>query len=235
MGPIDYRLEGAIATITLDDGKVNAMSLGMQAAIHGAFDRAEADGAAVVLAGRPGVFSAGFDLPTLRDGGPAAAAMVVGGFRLARRLLAHPRPLVVACTGHAIAMGTFLMFAGDYRVGPTTDPCKLVANEVAIGLTMPRAALEILRIRLTPAALDRAAILAEAFPPAEAVAAGYLDRVVDSADVIPTALDLASAMLALDADAHTATKLRVRAGALRSIDEAIAADEAEYASLAEAG
>ena len=66
----------------MDDGKVNVMSLAMQAALRNAFDRAEADQAVVLLTGRPGVFSAGFDLPTLRAGGPDAKAMVMGGFEL---------------------------------------------------------------------------------------------------------------------------------------------------------
>ena len=93
----------------MDDGKVNVMSSAMQAELHAALDRAEADGAVVVLTGRPGVFSAGFDLTVLRAGGDEAPAMVRGGFELAYRVLSFPLPVVVACTGHAIAMGTFLL------------------------------------------------------------------------------------------------------------------------------
>ncbi len=109
---LDYQLSDGVATIKLDDGKVNALSLEMQSAIGDAIDRADADGAAIVLTGRPGIFSAGFDLRTIAAGGPETAAMVIGGFRLAERILTYPRPVVVGCTGHAIAMGTFLMFAG---------------------------------------------------------------------------------------------------------------------------
>ena len=133
---VSYHCDDAIATITIDDGKVNALSLAVLAELNAALDQAERDGAVVILAGRDGVFSAGFDLPVLRGGGPDARAMLRAGFELAARLLAFPRPVVIACTGHAVAMGVFLLLCGDYRVG-ATGPYKITANEVAIGLTMP--------------------------------------------------------------------------------------------------
>ncbi len=167
---VSYQLAEAgdpVATVTMDDGKVNALSPALQAELHAALDQAQADGAVVVVAGRDGVFSAGFDLDTLNAGGPEAIAMVEGGFELAARVLAFPAPVVMACTGHAVAMGVFLLLSGDYRVG-ASGPYRLQANEVAIGLTLPHAAVEVLRQRLTPAAFDRAAILAEAFGPTRA-------------------------------------------------------------------
>jgi enoyl-CoA hydratase len=226
---LDYQLDDGIATIRLDDGKVNVMSLDMQAAIGEAIDRADADGAAIVLTGRPGVFSAGFDLAIIAAGGPETAAMVIGGFRLAERLLVYPRPVVVACTGHAIAMGTFLMFAGDYRIGPDAGSYRWIANEVAIGLTMPRAAIVMLRLRLTPAACDRAVILSYQFSPADAVACGYFDQLVSLDDVVDTATSVARAALTLDARAHAASKLRTRAPALAALAQAIREDEEDFA------
>ncbi|HEY2285943.1 MAG TPA: enoyl-CoA hydratase-related protein [Streptosporangiaceae bacterium] len=92
-----YRRDGAVATITLDDGKVNVMSPRMLADVSVALDQAAAEQAAVVLTGRPGVLSAGFDLPVLQAGGAAAAGMVQAGFELAARLLSFPAPVVVAC------------------------------------------------------------------------------------------------------------------------------------------
>src|SRR5580765_5811092 len=114
---VTYVLGDGVATITMDDGKVNVMSNAMQAEINAALDQAIDDGAIVVLAGREGVFSAGFDLPTLRGGGDDGLRMVRGGFELAHCVLGFPLPVVMACTGHAIAMGTFLLLSGDYRVG----------------------------------------------------------------------------------------------------------------------
>jgi enoyl-CoA hydratase/carnithine racemase len=214
---VSYDLTGAVATLTMDDGKVNVLSSAMQQAIHAGLDRADADGAAgVVLAGREGVFSAGFDLATLRGGGPAGAEMVTGGFELAGRVLAFPRPVAVACTGHAVAMGLFLMLSGDYRIG-AAGPFTLRANEVAIGLAMPPPAIEILRLRLVPAAFDRAIGLAEAFSPADAPQVGLLDRVVEPAGVVAAAQEVAAAMGSLDQAAHHVSKQRVRAAALEAI------------------
>jgi len=224
---ISYRLEDTIATITIDDGKVNALSLPVLTEVNAALDRAEQDQAVVVLSGREGVFSAGFDLPVLRAGGPDALAMLRAGFETAARLLAFPRPVVIACTGHAVAMGVFLLLSGDFRVG-ATGPFKITANEVAIGVTMPRAAVEICRQRLTPAHFNRAVIIAETFSPADAVAAGFLDRTVEASEVHEVARGVAAQLAALDMDAHAATKRRARGRALDAIRAAIDMDMAAY-------
>jgi len=228
---VAYQLEDAVATITMDDGKVNALSPQMFTALNAAFDRAAADHAVVVLVGREGVFSAGFDLPVLRAGGSGAAAMVRAGFELAERVLSFPTPVVVACTGHAIAMGVFLVLSGDYRVG-ARGPYKITANEVAIGLTMPHAAVEILRQRLAPAHFNRAAILAEPFSPDTAVEAGFLDRIVAPAEVRATAHAIARQLTALDMSAHAATKLRARRHALEALHAGIEADYAAFRARA---
>src|SRR3984885_912859 len=135
---ISYDCDGKIAAITIDDGKVNVLSLAVLTELSAALDRAERDDAVILLAGRDGVFSAGFDLPVLRAGGPDALAMLRAGFELAERVLAFPLPVTVACTGHAIAMGVFLLLSGDYRIG-ADGPYKITANEVGLGVTRPRA------------------------------------------------------------------------------------------------
>jgi enoyl-CoA hydratase len=224
---VSYQCDGTIATITIDDGKVNALSLAVLEELNAALSRAEQDDAAVLLAGRDGVFSAGFDLPVLRNGGADALAMLRAGFELAARLLAFPRSVVIACTGHAVAMGVFLLLCGDYRVG-ASGPYKITANEVAIGLTMPRAAVEICRQRLTPAHFNRAVVLAETFIPADAVAAGFLDRTVEAGSVQQAARGVAAQLAALDRSAHEATKRRARGQALSAIRSAIDADMAAY-------
>src|SRR5438128_1579098 len=94
---VSYSLNGPVATVAMDDGKVNALSNEMLGQLSTALDRAEEDGAVVVLSGRPGVFSAGFDLGVLQGGGPEALSMLRAGFELAARLLAFPRPVVIAC------------------------------------------------------------------------------------------------------------------------------------------
>jgi enoyl-CoA hydratase len=224
---VTYQREDATAVITMDDGKVNVLSLRMLAELNDALDRAERDRAVVVLAGRDGVFSAGFDLAVLRAGGPDALAMLRAGFELAERVLAFPLPVTVACTGHAIAMGVFLLLSGDYRIG-ADGPYRITANEVAIGLTMPRAAVEICRQRLTPAHFNRAVILAEVYAPVDAVAGGFLDGIDAPSTLGQTARAAAATMATLDLDAHAATKVRAREQALTALRAAIEADEAAW-------
>jgi len=226
---VSYRLEDSIATITMDDGKVNALSLQMLGELNVALDQAAADGAVVVLTGRPDRFSAGFDLNTLRGGGPDALAMLRAGFDLSVRLLSFPRPVVIACNGHAVAMAVFVLLSADYRIG-ASGPYKITANEVAIGLTMPRAAIEICRQRVTPAAFNRAVLLAEVFAPDEAVAAGLLDRVVPPAQLHEAAASLAHDLATLDRAAHAESKLRLRGDALRAISAAIEEDRRELSA-----
>lgn len=230
-GPVSYRLDDSIATITMDDGKVNALSLQMLQELDKSFDQAATDHAVVILTGRDGVFSAGFDLSVLRGGGPDALAMLQAGFRLAERILSFPTPVVIACPGHAIAMGVFLLLSGDYRIG-VLGPYKLMANEVAIGLTMPRAAVEICRQRLSPASFNRAVILAEPFPPEDAVPAGFLDRVVEPSNLEGASRSVATQLGTLNMNAHAATKLRARDATLTALRTAIEADDAELQGLA---
>lgn len=222
---VTSRLDSSIATITMDDGKVNALSPDMLSQVSAALDEA-ASAAVVVLAGRPGVFSAGFDLSVLQARGPGAEAMIRGGFELAARLLTFPAPVLIACTGHAVAMGSFLLLSGDYRIG-ADGPYKIMANEVAIGMSIPMAAIEVCRQRLAPAHLSRALTLAETFPPAEAAVAGFLDLVVPEAELADVVRGAAGRLAALDRTAHATTKLRLRGetvAAIRADLEATGAD-----------
>jgi len=152
--------------------------------------------------------------------------MLRAGFELCARLLAFPYPVVVACDGHAVAMGAFLVLCADYRLGARGD-YTLRANEVAIGLTLPRAAIAILRQRLTPAHFERAALLAEPYDPDASVAAGFLDQVVDADQLLPVALSRATQLAELDMDAHARAKPRVRQATLRAIRRGLARDLAE--------
>jgi len=220
---VTYQFKDSIATIAMDDGKANVMSLAMLAELNGALDRAVADRAVVVLTGREGMFSAGFDLQVLAAGGSDAYRMLMSGFELAERLLSFPTPVVVACNGHALAMGVFLVLAADHRIG-TEGAYKIGANEVAIGMTMPFCAIEVCRQRLAPAHFNRAVINAEIYAPGEAVIAGFLDRVVDASALQNEAQSTAAKLAKLNMAAHTATKLRVREQTLKQIRQAIEAD-----------
>jgi enoyl-CoA hydratase len=217
---VTYRVADSIATITMDDGKVNALSPAMLAELGDALDQAMADQAVIVLTSAARAFSAGFDLGVLSRGGADTYDLVRAGFELAARLLSFPRPVVIACNGHAVAMGVFLLLSGDYRLG-ATGPYKIMANEVALGLTMPEPAIEICRQRLAPAHFNRAVLLSEVYSPDHAVAAGFLDRVVPAAELGAAAHDTAAELAKLNMDAHAAAKLRVREQTLTVIRAAI--------------
>jgi enoyl-CoA hydratase len=231
MALVTYKLEGPVATIAMDDGKMNALSLAMLTELNDAFDRAQADQAVTILTGREGVFSAGFDLKTLRAGGADAYAMLRAGFALGTRLLAFPTPLFAAVNGHAMAMGAFLMMCADHRVG-TAGPFKLTVNEVAIGLTMPRAGVEICRQRLTPAHFSSAVLLAHVYTPKSAVEAGFLDRVVPASELQSTVSAFAAEATKLDMRAHAATKLCARGPVLEALRVANEADDADFRAIA---
>jgi enoyl-CoA hydratase len=225
---VTYALTDGVAIITMDDGKANAMSLAVQQGIHAALDQAEKDGAPVVLTGRAGILSAGFDLKTLAAGGQGAIEMLNGGIELAIRLLSFPNPVVIACPGHAIAMGVFVLLSADYRIGIKGN-YRYTANEVAIGMTMPFSTIEILRQRVTPAALTRSVLLAEVFTPDNAVETGFLDLVVEEAELMPVAIAFAKSTSALNAGAHTASKKRLRADVLAAIRDGLAKDSVGWA------
>ena len=183
---VQYSLQGRVATVRIDDGKRNALSPEVLREIYRALDRAEADAAMVIITGRESVFSAGFDLAVMKRGGLDAVRMLGAGYALTARVLAYPHPVIAACNGHALAMGVFLLLSADYVIGSRGD-FKIAANEVALGLKMPRVAATMLRHRLNPAAFQRAVTLLEYFDVESARDAGFFDEVVDPAELIPRA------------------------------------------------
>ena len=219
-----FEIIDGVALIKLDDGKANALSLPMQQAFNSALDQAQQAKLPVVITGRSGILSAGFDLKTLAASGQPAVDMLNGGIEIALRLLSFETPVVIACGGHAIAMGVFLLQCGDYRIGVAGN-FKYSANEVAIGMTMPWSTIEILRQRLTPAALSRAVLLAETFTPTNGVENGLIDRVVATeAELLPAALETARSFSALNAVAHAASKNRLRSQVVVAIRNGLAKD-----------
>ena len=222
---VSYQFEDGIATLTLCNGKVNAISPDLIGAFNAALDRAEQDRAVVVITGTPGILSGGYDLKVMTTGPANAIALVTMGSKLTRRMLSHPYPIIVACPGHAIAKGAFLLLAADYRIG-VDGPFNICLNEVQIGMTMHHAGIELARDRLRKSAFHRSVINAEPFTPQGAVDAGFLDKVVAAEDLHATALATAQQMKKLNMVAHRNTKLKVRKGLLGALDKAIELDSA---------
>ena len=220
---VQYNLEGRIATVRIDDGKRNALSPGVLGEIYEALERAESDRAIVILTGRESVFSAGIDLNVMKRGGVNAIRMLRSGYALTARVMAYPYPVIAACNGHSFAMGVFLMLSADYVIGSRGD-FNISANEVAIGLTMPRVAAAMLRHRLDPAAFQRAVTLSEYFDPESALDAGFFDELVEPEELMARAESQAATLDKLDERAHAASKRRIRAALIRRIRFSIPLD-----------
>ncbi len=221
---ISYQLDDGIATLTLSNGKVNAISPDVIAAFNAALDQAEKDRAVVIITGQPGILSGGYDLKVMTSGPQAAIGLVTAGSTLARRLLAHPFPVIVACPGHAVAKGAFILLSSDYRIG-VEGPFSIGLNEVQIGMTMHHAGIELARDRLRRSAFHRSVINGEMFDPLSAVDAGFLDKVVKPEELQDAALTAARQLKKINMTAHKNTKLKVRKALLELLDDAIIRDQ----------
>ncbi|PSS46575.1 crotonase/enoyl-CoA hydratase family protein [Pseudomonas sp. BBP2017] len=221
---ITYHLEDGIATLTLNNGKVNAISPDVIAAFNAALDQAVQDRAVVIITGQPGILSGGYDLKVMTAGPKEAVSLVTAGSTLARRMLSHPFPIIVACPGHAVAKGAFLLLSADYRIG-VEGPFSIGLNEVQIGMTMHHAGIELARDRLRRSAFHRSVINAEMFDPVSAVDAGFLDKVVPVEQLQETALAAARQLKKINMNAHKHTKLKVRKALLDTLDDAIIRDQ----------
>ncbi len=221
---ISYQLDDGIATLTLSNGKVNAISPDVIAAFNAALDRAEQDRAVVIITGQPGILSGGYDLKVMTSGPENAINLVAAGSTLARRMLSHPFPIIVACGGHAVAKGAFILLSADYRIG-VEGPFSIGLNEVQIGMTMHHVGIELARDRLRKSAFHRSVINGEMFNPQTAVDAGFLDTVVAAEQLLPTAIAAAQQLKKINMKAHKNTKLKVRKALLETLDWAIEEDK----------
>ena len=219
-----YSLADGVATLTLANGKVNAMSPAVIADFNAALDQAEADRAVVILTGQPGILSGGYDLKVMMSSPQAALDLVASGSTLARRMLAHPQPIIVACPGHAVAKGAFLLLSADYRIG-VEGAFQIGLNEVKIGMTMHQVGIAIARDRLSPALFQRSVNNAEMFNPQGALQAGFLDQVVPVEELMAAANVVAQQFKQLNLTAHKNTKRKVRKALLDILDAAIETDK----------
>jgi len=187
--------QDGICALRIDHGKPNSISKAVADELMSSLDEAEKSADAIVLLGKAGMFSGGFDLPTMKEGPVATRAMLKAGAMLLMSIYNHPKPVVIGCGGHAIAMGAFIAMAGDERIGAEGD-FKIGMNETAIGMTLPTFALELARARLSKRHFDRALVHSTIYDPAGGVEAGILDRLVSpdrlEAECLEAATRLAS-------------------------------------------
>jgi enoyl-CoA hydratase len=224
-------LEENVAVIQFDDGKANVYSHEALNDLGAALDQAR-EARAVLLVGRPGRFSAGFDLATMTAGTDNMRDLVKAGAVFVSRLLLEPLPVVAACTGHALAAGALVLLACDYRVGAEGD-WKIGLNEVSIGMPLPVWAVELARYRLPPSEFDRGAILGQTVGPEAAVSAGFLDLVVPADDLLTEAKATAARLADLRTGAVADTKMRARRELVRVMLDGLDDDLARISGPAE--
>lgn len=225
--PLTYTLEGTTALVHMDDGKANALSDAMIAALVASLARAEKEASAIVLAGRAERFCAGFDLRVMMSGPENAKALLRRGADLLMKLYGVSLPLVVACTGHALAGGALVLLTGDVRVG-AAGAYRIGLNEVSIGMPVPVLAMELARDRLVSTELGRATLEATIYDPEGAARVGYLDTVVPAGDVLARAKEEAARLTGLSRTAYAATKRRLRG---KTIEHIVSSLESDMQSL----
>jgi len=223
MPHVTFELRETIAVLTMDDGKANALSFAMMDAVDAALARAREEASAVVLTGRKGRFSAGFDLSEMMAGPDRARAMVSRGADYLLGLYELPMPLVVACGGHALAGGALMVLTGDVRVA-ARGAFRMGLNEVQIGLPVPVLAMELARDRLNPAFLTAATLFADVVDPERALVAGWVDELATEETLLDAALAHARRLGALSGVAYAKTKVSLRERTVRYVRETLAFD-----------
>jgi len=226
--PVTYDLNGDVAVVTIDDGKANARRHEVLDLLEGAVDRAADEARALVITGREGRFSAGFDLSVMTAGPEQARGLLGRGALLGLRLFEFPIPVVLGVTGHALAMGGILLCCADVRIA-AAGPFKLGLNEVRIGMPVPRFAVEVCRSRLTPPAFTQAMHLATIYDPEGAREAGFVDEVVDADQVVDRAAEVATELAAsLHAAPFRITRANCRGATARLLRESLDTDLSEF-------
>ncbi len=222
---LTYALEGNIATVVMDDGKANALSEAMIDGLSGAIDRAEREASALVICGRKDRFCAGFDLRVMMSSPDAAKQLLRQGSALLMKLYGAKVPLVMACTGHALAGGALVLLTGDVRVG-ARGAFKIGLNEVSIGMPVPVLAMELARDRLDVRELGPATLESRIYTPDDAAKAGYLDIVVADEEVLARAKAEATRLTGLAKGAYAATKERLRRKTIEHVNDTLESDMA---------
>ena len=213
--------EDEISIITLDDGKANVFSEEMTQAINDCLDKVPTDSGSLIITGRPGMFSAGFDLKVIASGDvPKIKKMSLSGFKLLSRIFSFPRPVVAACSGHGIALGTFLLCCCDYRIGIKGE-FLLGANEMKTNMVIPTPILELIKFRISPSHKYRSILGAEMYQLDKAIDAGLMDQVEEAETLMDAAIEKAKDLATMGNPSYTLTKALFIKDVADRIDSAI--------------
>lgn len=215
---MEYQLNEHTAFLRIDDGKANAVGHNFLDEVNAGLDRAESEAKAVVLRGREGMFSAGFDLKEFQKGPQATVALVRRGFELLHRLYSYPLPVVAACSGHGVALGAFILLSCDTRLGVEGD-FRITLPETAISMDLPPLLMALVTSRISKRHITRAAIQAEIYTPQAAIDAGFLDEVVAVKDLDSRAQTIASKLAELPQKFYARNKLAARSAPLAAMQD----------------
>jgi enoyl-CoA hydratase len=219
---MEYTVINNIATLTFDDGKANAVGPRFLDDVNAGLDRAQAEQVgAVILRGREGIFSGGFDLEEFKKGVELGMTMVGRGFDLLVRLYSFPLPLVAACTGHCVAMGAFIVMACDSRIGSQGN-FKISLPETAIGMELTPLLLALTTARISRQHMTRVALQSEVYNPEQAVEAGFIDEAVAAGLLDARTMEVALKLASLPQAQYAANKLSIRANTLRTMNDNLA-------------
>ena len=210
-----------VSIITLDDGKANVFSPAMTQAVNDCLDEVPTERGSLIITGRPGMFSAGFDLKVISAGDlTATREMSLSGFKLLSRIFSFPRPVLAACSGHGIALGTFLLCCCDYRIGAKGE-FLVGANEMRTNMVIPVPILELIKFRVAQAHKYRAVLGAEMYHIESAIEVGLIDEVVEPELLMEAALVKAKDLATLGHPSYTLTKELYIAEPATKINDAI--------------
>ena len=219
--------EDDISIIKLDDGKANVFSPKMIQDVNECLDKVPTESGALIISGRKGMFSAGFDLKIISAGNVQATMdMSLSGFKLLSRIFSFPRPVLAACSGHGIALGTFLLCCCDYRVGVKGD-FMIGANEMRTNMVIPIPILELINHRVSSSHKYRAILGAEMYSIENGISAGLIDEVVDAENLMETAMLKAKDLATMGHPSYTLTKELLIREPLKKINDAISAIESD--------
>ena len=213
--------DGNISIITLNDGKANVFSPEMSKQVNNCLDEVPTEEGALIITGKEGMFSAGFDLKVIQSGDmEKIKEMTIAGFSLLSRIFAFPRPVVAACSGHGIALGTFLLCCCDYRIGVKGDYL-IGANEMKTNMVIPTPILELIKFRVSDQHKYRSILAAQMYSHVDAIEAHLLDEVVDENLIMQRAIEKAQEVQEAGHPAYKLTKEIFVEEASRKINESI--------------
>ncbi len=199
-------IENDISIITLDDGKANVFSPKMIQDVNDCLDQVPTQNGALIITGRDGMFSAGFDLKIISAGEMSAITeMTTNGFKLLSRIFSFPRPVLGACSGHGIALGTFLLCCCDYRIGVKGE-FMIGANEMRTNMVIPTPILELIKFRVSNGHKYRAILGAEMYSIEDGIEAGLIDEVVEPENLMEASMHKIKDLASMGHPSYTLTK-----------------------------